>query len=148
MDLLIFFLSKKLCIPIFFCVFVVKINLLQKIINMHNFSAKYAKDLDICKYFPKNFVDHHFHPDEKEEYHRPFRGEEAIFQKRTRECLTPTPDQQNTSFTTSYKQKETPVAMPPSFRPTTKCHTPFQPRCIPTASSTYSRCILRVKGTL
>lgn len=33
-----------------------KINLLQKIINMHNFYVKYAKLLDICKCFSKYLV--------------------------------------------------------------------------------------------
>ena len=41
---------------IIFRIFVVKINLLQKTIDMHNFYAKYAKILDICKRFSKNLV--------------------------------------------------------------------------------------------
>lgn len=34
----------------------VKIKLLQKTIDMHNFYAKYAKIFDICKRFSKNLV--------------------------------------------------------------------------------------------
>src|SRR5574344_1851169 len=41
---------------IIFRIFVVKINLLQKTINMHNFYSKYVKILDICKHFSKNLV--------------------------------------------------------------------------------------------
>lgn len=41
---------------IIFRIFVVKINLLQKTINMHNFYAKYAKILGICKRFSRNLV--------------------------------------------------------------------------------------------
>ena len=43
-----------------FRTFVVKINLLQKTIDMHNFYAKYAKILDICKRFSKNLVNERF----------------------------------------------------------------------------------------
>ena len=41
---------------IIFRIFVVKINLLQKTIDVHNFYAKYAKILDICKRFSNNLV--------------------------------------------------------------------------------------------
>ena len=39
-----------------FCIFVVKIKLLQNITIMHNFYAKCAKIPDICKRFSKNLV--------------------------------------------------------------------------------------------
>ena len=41
---------------IIFRIFVVKINLLQKTIDMHNFYAKYARIFDICKRFSNNLV--------------------------------------------------------------------------------------------
>ena len=41
---------------IIFRIFVVKISLLQKTIDMHNFYAKYARIFDICKRFSKNLV--------------------------------------------------------------------------------------------
>ena len=44
-----------------------KINLLQRTTATHNFYAKYAKNLDICKQFSKNLVNVHYRHVEKKD---------------------------------------------------------------------------------
>lgn len=51
--------SKKVVHINIFCVIAIKINQLQKTTTIHNFHAKYAKILDMCKRFPKNLVNEH-----------------------------------------------------------------------------------------